>query len=156
MSYPATGSPAQAFVTGVRSILTGDATLMALVTGVYGHVSEAAKVAYPYLVLSRRSRSGEAGAMQTAGSMVTVQLDVWHGRNPTATTNTVGPATVHAVLQRASVLLERRPVTVTGFQLIDGSVTCEFEEVFDEPDDDAPEQRLYHGVQRWVAEVHDA
>lgn len=147
MAYPVTGSPVTAFADGVRTLLQADATLTALVTGVYGHLSEAARTAYPYVVLGRRSRAGDAGAMQTAGSVVTLQLDVW--------SDAKGPYPVQQILSRIVVLLERRPVTVTGFTVIEGSVTCEFEEIDDEPDEDTPGARLYHGVQRWQAEIHD-
>jgi hypothetical protein len=155
VSYPATGSPTQAVATAIRGTLTGDATLVALVAGVYGHLP-AGRVDYPFIVVGRRSATDEAGAMQVAGSMVSVQIDVFHGKNATATTNTLGPGPVHEILSRIYVLLQRRDVTVTGFALIGGSMTRELEDVFDEPDDDAPEQRIYHGVQRWLCEVHEA
>lgn len=155
MSYPTTGSPTQAVAAAIRSTLTGDATLMALVTGVFGHLSETERSAYPFVVVGRRSATDDAGAMQVAGSMVTVQVDVFHGNNPTATSNTLGPATVHQVLSRIYVLLQRRDVTVSGFDLLVGSMTREYEDVADEPDEDAPDQRIYHGIQRWTCEVHD-
>ncbi len=156
MAYPATGSPVQAFVDGLRTLLTGDATLMALITGVHGHVPEGSRQDYPFVVLGRRSATGDIGAMQVAGNRIAIQVDVFHGRNPDAATNVIGPGPVHAILSRISVLLERQAVTVTGYTLIVGSVTREFEEVFDEPDEDAPEQRVYHGVARWAAEVHES
>lgn len=146
MAYPVAGSPIEAFADGVRAILTADATLVALVTGIYGHVSEAARTAYPYLVIGRRSRTNDAGAMQIAGHVVALQIDGWSSAK--------GPHEMQAILSRVAVLLERRPVTVTGYELLDGSVTCELEDVFDEPDEDQPGARLYHGVQRWIGEVH--
>jgi hypothetical protein len=142
------GSPLQPFVDAVRVKLTADAALVALVNGIVGHVSEAARLAYPYVVLGQRNRNSDAGAMQTAGSNVSLQIDVW--------SNHKGPSQAHGILTRIAELLEREPLTVTGFALIEGSVTCEYEDVSDEPDDDAPDQRLYHGVQRWVAEIHEA
>ena len=155
MPVTVTGAPTQAVVTGIRTVLAADATLIALVTGIYGHVSEASRTIYPYIVLGRRSRTTESGAMHTPGSTVTVQIDVWHGRNDTATSNVLGPGPVHTILSRIAVLLTHVDVTVTGYTLISGSLICELEEVFDEPDPDSPDRRLYHGVQRWQAEVHE-
>lgn len=147
MAYPVTGSPTQALVDAIRVTLTGDATLMALVTGVFGHLSEAARTAYPYIVLGRRSRNNDGGAMQIAGGLATLQLDVWSDHN--------GPSQVHAIQSRVSVLLERRSLSLTGFSLRPGSLTCELEEVFDEDDPDSPDRLLYHGVQRWTGDVEE-
>lgn len=146
-----TGSPVQAFVDGVRTVLLADATLTALLsstTAIYGYVSEAARTDLPYLVIGTRTRTTEPGAMQKAGSRVTLQVDGWSDHK--------GPSEMHSILSRVAAVLERTAVTVTGFTLITGSVTCEFETVFDEEDTDAPEQRLYHGVQRWTAEIHES
>lgn len=150
-----TGSPTQAFVDAIRSILVADTqakqgseALMALVTGVYGHLPEAARTAYPYVVLGQRSRDGDTGAMQTAGSNVRLQLDVW--------SDAKGPYTTHRILSRIAHLLERRSrLTVSGFMYLVGSLTCEFEDCSDEPDEDNPDVRLYHGIQRWTAEIHE-
>jgi hypothetical protein len=146
--FTATGSPTQAFVDAVRLALVADTTLTALVTGIYGHLSEAARTAYPYVVLGRRSRLNDAGALQIAGGHVTLQIDVWSAHK--------GASEAHAILSRMVRLLERRDLAINGFELVRGSVTCEFEEVFDEPDADTPDARLYHGVQRWTAEIHES
>lgn len=146
--FTATGSPAQAFVDAIRTALVADAALLALVTGVFGHVSEAARTAYPYIVLGRRNRQTDVGAMQIAGSRVTLQIDVWSAHK--------GASETHAILSRIAYVLERRNLPISGFALVQGSLTCELEDVFDEPDADAPEARLYHGVQRWTAEIHEA
>lgn len=148
MAYPVTGSPLTALVDGVRTVLLADATLMALITGLYGHVSEAARVAYPYLVIGRRTRDGLGGAMGVAGGTVTVEIEGW--------SDAKGPYAMQAILSRVAVLLERQPVTVTGYSLVTGSVHCEHEDVFDEPDEDKPGSRLYHGLQRWTAEIHES
>jgi hypothetical protein len=140
------GSPVQAFVDALRTALLADATLTALLstaTAVYGYVPEAARTAYPYLVLGHRTADRDGGAMQVAGGKVTVQLDGWSSHR--------GASEMQAILSRVSVVLERQTVTVTGFTLIQNSLTCELEGVFEEPDEDAPERRLYHGVQRWTA-----
>lgn len=146
--FTVTGTPTQAFIDAVRAALLADATLMTLVTGVFGHVSEAARTAYPYIVLGRRTRTNDGGAMQLAGGQVSVQLDVWSARKGASETQTI--------LSRVFAVLERRALRVSGFALIAGSLTCELEEVFDEPDADKPEARLYHGVQRWIADLEES
>lgn len=142
-----TGSPVQAFIDAVRTVLIADPTLDGLVEGVFGHLSEAQRTAYPYVVLGRRHRANDSGAMQVAGGHVTVQLDVWSDHK--------GPSEAHAICSRVTALLERRMVTVSGFEMVNGSLTCDFEEVFDEPDEDSPDRRLYHGVMLWGAEIHE-
>lgn len=146
--FTATGEPTQAVVDGISARLRGDATLMALVTGVYGHLSEAARTAYPMVVFGRRTFSGDAGAMQLSGGTVSLQIDVW--------SNAKGPWEASRVLSRIFVLLERYPIVVACFAMVEGSLHCEMSEVFDEPDEDKPNARLYHGVQRWTAEIHEA
>lgn len=151
MAYPVSGSPTTAFVDAIRALLLADATLTGLLsstTAVFGHLSEAERTDYPYVVLGRRSRTNDAGAMQTAGSMQALQIDVWSDHK--------GPAEAQGICSRIAVLLERSPtLTMTGFDYVQGSLTCELEDVFDEPDEDSPDRRLYHGVQRWMAEIHD-
>lgn len=146
MPFPVVGDPVEPFVDGVRAILTADATLSALVSGVHDHVPESSRQPEPYIVLGRRTRQNTTGALQVAGNVVTLQVDAW--------SKAKGPHTVHTILSRVAVLLERQPVAVAGYELVAGSVTCEYGEVFDEPDEDQPGARLYHGVQRWVAEIH--
>lgn len=142
-----TGSPVQAVVDGVKAALTADTTLMARVTGVYGHLPSG-RTAYPYVVLGRRSRQNDSGAMQTVGGHVSVQIDVWSAH--------LGASETHSILSDIARVLERRAIAVSGYSLVGGSLTCELEDVFDEPDEDSPERRLYHGVQRWTCEVHEA
>jgi hypothetical protein len=146
--FVVTGSPTQAFVDAVKDRLDGDTTLAALVTGTYGHLSEAARVAYPYLVLGQRTLDNEGGAMGLPGGRITLQLDGWSDRK--------GPSQMHTILSRVRVLLERQTLRLDGFVMVVGSLTCELEDVFDEPDEDKPGNRLYHGVQRWVASVDAA
>lgn len=148
MAFTVTAEPTQAFVDGVSDRLTGDATLMALVTGVYAHLREASRTAKPYVVLGHRSLSRDAGAMQLPGGRVSLQIDVFSDYK--------GPYQAAQILSRISVLLERYDVTVTGFDLINGSLSCEMSDIVDEPDDDKPEARIYHGVQRWTAEIHQS
>lgn len=148
MSYPVVGSPTEAFTDGVRTVLKADTTLLGLVSGVFDQLPETERTTYPYVVLGRRSRTGDTGAMGVAGSRVALQVDVW--------SDAKGPHQTHTILSRIARLLERQAVTVTSYTLIQGSVTCEFEDVFDEPDEDKPGSTLYHGVQRWAAEIHES
>lgn len=145
--FTVTADPTVAFVDAVKSRLSSDTTLSALVTGIYGHLSEAARTSYPYVVLGRRSVPEDAGAMGLPGSMVTLQIDVW--------SDAKGPYVATHICSRIYTVLERQPLTVTTFDCLDGSMRREFQEVFDEPDEDSPEKRLYHGVQRWSAEIHE-
>lgn len=146
--FTSTGSPVIAFVDAFRNALIADSTLMAMVTGVFGHLSEAARTNYPYLVIGRRTRDNSSGAMQIAGGMVSIQLDGWSDNK--------GALEMQQIQSRVAALMERRPLFVNGYAMVYGSLTCEYEEVFDEPDEDKPDARLYHGVQRWSAEIHEA
>ncbi len=147
MPFLVTGSPSQPFVDALKSALESDTALMAVIEGVFGHLREADRTLYPYLVLGRRGRT-DAGAMQLAGNVVSVQLDGWSSHS--------GALEMHGILGHVSRVLERRTLTVSGFDMVRGSLTCEFEDVFDEPDPDTPTKRLYHGVQRWTAEIHES
>lgn len=149
--FTVTADPTVAVTDAIAAVLaadTGTNGLITLVTGVYGHVSEAARTAYPYVVLGRTSRTGDAGAMQIAGSRVTLQIDTW--------SDAKGPYVASRIVSRIYALLERRRLDVHGFTCVDGSLTCEYQEIFDEPDADKPGSRLYHGVQHWVAEIHES
>lgn len=140
------GDPTLAFIDAVRATLIGDTTLMNLVNAVVGKLSEAARTPVPYLVLGHRHHAGDSGAMQKEGGHVSVQIDGW------ATT----PAAMHAIHSRVYVLLQRTNLNVSGYTLVQGSLTREFADVDEEPDEDMPEKRLYHGVQQWICEVHES
>lgn len=155
--FTVTGSPVKPFVEAVLARLRGDATLLALLDPdaavaaekITGHVSADERMTEPYIVLGRRSRTGDAGAMQVAGSMVSLQIDVFSAHT--------GPSEASQIQSRIAELLERPTLLVSGFEMVRGSMTVEFEEVFDEPDSDLPDAgKLYHGVQRVVAEIHEA
>ena len=147
--YVVTGSPTQAFVDAVMNRLENDSTLDALVTGVFGHLPESTRTAYPYVVIGQRHLDeGQARSMGLAGGRVDLQLDSWSALK--------GASQTHAILSRVRVLLERYDLPVAGFQLMRGSLTCEFEDVFPEADEDKPGSTLYHGMQRWTAEIDEA
>ena len=148
MPFMVTGSPAQAFIDVLLTTLRADATLIALVTGVYGHLTEAQRTAFPYIVLGRRHRDSDGGAMQLAGGHVSVQIDVWSAHK--------GASEAHAICSRIAAVLERRTLLVSGYAMVAASLTCEMEEVFDEPDTDDPNALRYHGVQRWVATIEES
>jgi hypothetical protein len=143
---PVIGSPVQAFVDALKRALLADATLVALVTGVYGYVPEASRTDFPYLVLGMRTSDRDAGAMTLPGANVTVQLDGWSDHK--------GASEIEAILSRVAFLFERGTLALSGgYSMIVGSLTCEFQQVFVEPDADMPEQLLYHGLQRWRATI---
>lgn len=149
--FTVTADPTIAFADAIHAVLTADTGtggLTTLVTGIYGHLSEAARTAYPYVVLGRTTRTGDTGAMQIAGSRVSLQIDTW--------SDAKGPYAASQIVSRIYALLERRRLVVPGFSCVEGSLTCEYTEIFDEPDEDKPGSRLYHGVQRWVAEIHES
>lgn len=146
--FTVTADPTVAFVDAIKARLEADATLAGLVTGIYGHVSEAARVAYPYLVLGRRTSRPEGGAMGISGTQVTLQIDGWSAAK--------GPAQIGAIGSRVYARLERHLLVVGGFVVVEGSLQRELQEIFDEPDEDKPTVRLYHLVQRWSAEIHEA
>lgn len=153
--FTVTAEPTVAFVDAFKAVLAADATLLAGATnvralvGVYGHVSEAARVTYPYLVLGRRTLDGNDGAMQRSGGLVSLQLDGW--------SDAKGPYEVQAIGSRVLALMERRSgFQVPGFEVVAGSLHREFSEYFDEPDEDKPGARLYRMVQRWSIRLHEA
>jgi hypothetical protein len=146
--FVATGTPTQAFVDAFKAALEADPPLMALIAGVFGHLSEATRTAYPYLVLGQRTRRNDGGAMQIAGGRLELQLDGWSDHK--------GPSEITAIGAAVVRVLERRPLRIAGYELLQGSLTCELDDVVDEPDPDKPKSRLYHGVQLWTAEIHQA
>lgn len=147
--FSVSAEPVVAFVDAVRSVLTRDTTLMALVSGVYGHLSETAAVSYPYLVLGQRSTDGDAGAMQTAGTIVTLQIDGWSSAK--------GPYEIERIGSRVFALLERRKgFDVSGFAVIQGSLHRASGFYDFEYDDQTPQNSLYRLMQQWTVELHES
>ncbi len=109
--FAVSGSPVQPFVDAFKAALEADTTLMALIEGVFGHLRETDATAFPYLVLGRRNRT-DAGAMGLAGNRVSMQLDGWSDHK--------GASEMHAILGHTSRILERRTLSVRGFQMIGG------------------------------------
>lgn len=154
MGYVVTGSPLKPFVDAVKARLDADALQVVALLGaagkITGHIDAEAALELPYIVLGRRSRTGDAGAMQLPGSMVSLQIDVFSAHK--------GPSEASRIQAWIATRLNRSTMlAVAGFDVVQGSLTIELEEVFDEPDSDMPDRGLiYHGVQRLVAEIHEA
>lgn len=147
--FTVTAEPTIAFVDAFRAVLVADATLMALATGVYGHVPRADRTVLPYVVLGRRSGDDDEGAMGVQGNNVSVQVDGWGDANR--------PAIIEAIGSRIFALMQRRAgFAVTGFAVIEGSLHREFFDYYLEPDEDKPGSSLYRMVQRWTVKLHEA
>lgn len=148
MTFLATGNELEAVVDAVVPALKGDSALMALLTGVYGHVPQAQRTSHPYVRVSDPLLSDDFGAMGVGGGRVQFAIDVW--------SNAKGPHAVRVILARLRKVLERRDLVVVGFKLAGGSLHCTESRDFTEPDPDMPEQLLYHGHQAWEALVDEA
>lgn len=152
--FLATGNAAEAVMDAVLPALKADASLVALVTGIYGHVPRAERANHPYVSISDAALfQGDFGAMGRGGGRVVFSLDVWSSN---AGSSAHGPHTVHEILARCLVVLERQDVSLTvGFTLASGSLHCTESRVFDEPDPEIPKESLYHGHQAWEALVDE-
>ena len=147
--FLATGNAQEAVIDAVVPALKADSQLMALVTGVYGHVPRAARASHPYVRVSQPLLNQDAhGGMGIGGGRVTFAVDVW--------SNAKGPHAVRQILARLLVVLERRDLVPVGFHLAGGSLHCTESVVRDEPDPDMPEETLYRGHQTWDALVDEA
>lgn len=148
--FTVTGSPAPAFIDAFKARIEADVTLMAMIEGVFGHLDETERTSYPYLVFGPEQRDPNdfnAGAMGLPGQKVVLQIDGWSDHK--------GKSEMRSILSRMSVLFERQTLTVQGFQMMAGSLTCEFEDIDREVDEDAPEKSLYRGTQRWAAVIDE-
>lgn len=147
--FMVSASPTQAFADAMAARLDGDATLMALVEGNYGHLSERQRTVYPYNQIGDKTLDqGDTRSMGLAGGRVEIQLHTWSDHK--------GDSEVLAIQSRNRALLERETLTLAGFVMVRGSLHCEAEMVFFDEDVDKPQNSLYHGVQRWVAEIDEA
>ena len=149
MPFLATGNAMEATLDAVIPVLRGDAQLVSLLgssSKVYTKVPEAQRTTHPYIRLSDPTLSDDFGGMGTGGGKVTFELDTWGSK----------PHTVHQVLARAAVVLERATLTLIGHVMAGNSLHCTESRVFDEPDQDKPDDLLYHGHQAWEALVDEA
>ena len=146
--FLATGNELEAVMDAVVPALKGDSPLMALVTGVYGHVPQAQRTSHPYVRVSDPLLTDDFGGMGFGGGKVQFSVDAW--------SNAKGPHAVRVILARLRTVLERRDLVLIGFYLAGGSLHCTESRDFTEPDPDMPEQMLYHGHQSWEALVDEA
>ena len=144
-----TGSPLLPWVAAIEAVLAGDTVLATLVPGgIYAALPAAGSVLEPYVVLGDRDLDGtDGGAMQIAGGLATLTIDVWSDASSS------GEA--HGILSRIFALLERQPLEVVGYSLVRGSMTRTKEALIRDFDPDMPERTLFHGSQDWTAWVEE-
>ncbi|MFZ3494624.1 DUF3168 domain-containing protein [Streptomyces sp. 5.8] len=105
----------------VYSQLTGHATLMGLVSGVYDEVPEDAP--FPYLTIgSITERADDAHNQRGLAAQIT--LDVWSRYR--------GWAEAAQILDAADTVLDRQPLTVAGYQ--DVSIAHDAHTLLRDPD----------------------
>lgn len=144
-----TGSPSLPFADALVAVLTADAVLTGLASsGIYASLPRGVRTVPPYIVIGRREMDDVGGAMQVAGGQARVVVEVWSNLN--------GPAEAQQMQSRIRALLMRRTLPVSGFLMIDGSLTCVHERVELDFDPDMPERSLFHGVQEWVADLEES
>lgn len=146
MGVTVTGNAMEALIDAVIPVLRADATLSALVAGVYTKVPQSQRTAHPYIRLSDPALTDDFGGMGQDGGTVRFALDVWAKK----------PHTVHQVLARAKVVLNRADLALVNHRLAGGSLHCADEQVFTEPDPDKPEETLFHGHQAYEGLVEEA
>ena len=117
--------------------LNGDATLSALITGVFDHVPQ--NQAFPYVVLGEDTLK-DWSTFGTLGQEPTVTLHVW--------SRSRGKREAQDILSRIDTLLHRASLTVTG-QNVTG-IEREFEQTLRDGDG-----VTYHGVQRYRVLLHE-
>ena len=95
------------FQKAVYAQLTGDSTLMAMVTGVYDYVQE--ETAYPYITIGNITGS-EWTTLATSGVQVALTVEVF--------TRDRGRKTAADIIQRVHELLHDANLAVTGKTLV--------------------------------------
>lgn len=149
MTTTVTGTPSEAVADALIAELRADSQLAAAVASrIRATTPETKGWPTPYIVGGRREVTPRAGAMTTEGGRVAVFLDFWSEAN--------GPHEVTLLQSHARRVLTRKDLTVFPYRLISGSLVCEEETVFQDFDPDAPSKRLYHGIQKWVADAEEA
>jgi len=121
----------------VYTALTGDATLMALVEGVYDDVPQ--DTPYPYIVVGEETTIN-AGTMTVDGLEHTLTLHVWSRYR--------GLKETKQIMERIYTLLHNSNLTVTGASLV--NLRQEFSSTFVDADG-----LTRHGVIRFRAMVFD-
>lgn len=143
-------SAKQALIEAFYTRLNGNTRFTSLVTGgLHGHVSDAARTTPPYLVFDYQHRDeGQMRSMGLDGGSVMFNLDGFSSYK--------GAYEMNRIQALVRELCHRQSLPLKGYQLVEGSLVCEFEDVFAEPDEDKLGAKLYHGVQRWAAEIDEA
>jgi hypothetical protein len=119
----------------VYEALTGDATLMAIVTGVYSNVPDAQ--AYPYVEIGETT-SNSVDSLDKQKRAVVVTIHSWSRYQ--------GQKQCWQIIARLETLLHRTAVSVDGVTLERAWV--ESSNVFQDPDGET-----YHGVTRFAIQV---
>ena len=149
MPATATGSPLGPFGDAVLDAVAADDAIVAFVGDrVRASVKDQAKSALPFIVGARRDLLPGAVAMQREGGRAAIWVDVWSDKN--------GPNEVQQILSRIRAVLQRRALTVSGYTVLGGSLVCDEEHVFPDFDPDMPQRTLYHGVQKWSADLEES
>lgn len=117
--------------TAIYVRLTGDATLMNLITGVFDHVPEGTDK--PYVVVGEAFATPR-NSQDRFGRRTAQNIHVWSDQ--------LGYSQVNQIANRIIALLDHQPLTVTGHDVV--LANFEFQQTLDDPD-----RRLRHGVVRF-------
>lgn len=127
-----------AIQTAIYTRLTGDATLMGLVTGVFDAVPQ--EQTLPYVTIGQ-FEGEDWSTFAKLGEAYAVNLHVWND-------SAKGQKTVQAIQSRVDTLLNRAALTVTGYVAV--SCIREYVTVLQDPDG-----VTWHGVQRFRIHVNE-
>ena len=122
----------------IHTALTGDAPLMAMITGVHDHVPQ--DTAFPYVTIGALT-AREWGAAGVEGVETTLMLHAWSRSRGRKETKQI-VAEVHRIMHDANL-------TVTGHELV--NLRFELTQTFLDPDG-----ITHHGVTRFRAVTHQA
>ncbi len=140
--------------------LAADAELATLARAVGATVTiapalpDGARTETPYVIVGDRALHGTGFAMGLEGGEGEVIVDVWSDFN--------GPEEAQDIQGRIRALLLRDPLghiaprlLAAGVVMFAGSLACPEERVFQDWDPLMPSRSLYHGVQRWQADIEE-
>lgn len=148
MPYTVTGSPLGPFADAVLTALLDDGNLTDIVgPRIVASTKRGERTAFPYIVGGRHDLMPGAVPMQTEGGEASIWLDFWSELN--------SPDEVRRMMGRARAALSRRTLPVVGFTMRAGSLACAEELVIPDFDPDMPQKSLYHGVQKWSADLDE-
>lgn len=117
--------------TAVYAKLSGDATLTALITGVFDHVPEG--TGYPYVVVGEAFATPR-NSQDRKGRRTAENIHVWSDH--------LGYSELNAIADRIIELLDHQALTVSGHDIVLSNF--EFQQTLDDPDPD-----VRHGVIRF-------